>query len=114
MINEEYLKYILLNERVGEFGLRALSLTLKRSTKDNKGIPILKSLRIWEGEIEDEGIRTIHQFIIETNNSSLNLIELLNDNIASLECEFISRIFESSLPCNIQILTLVIKVLIIY
>jgi hypothetical protein len=87
MINEEYLKYILLNERVGEFGLRALLLTLKRSTKDNKGIPILKSLRILEVEIEDEGIRTIHQFKKETNNSSLNLIELLNDNIASLECE---------------------------
>ena len=52
MINEEYLKYILLNERVGEFTLRALSLTLKRSIKDNKGISILKSLRILEGEIE--------------------------------------------------------------
>ena len=52
MINEEYLKYILLNERVREFTLRALSLTLKRSIKDNKGISILKSLRILEGEIE--------------------------------------------------------------
>ena len=106
MINEEYLKYILLNERVGEFGLRALSLTLKRSTKDNKGISILKSLRILEVEIEDEGIRTIHQFIIETNNSLLNLIELLNDNIDLLGCEFISRIYEPSFPCNFKILTL--------
>ena len=61
-------------------------------------MPILKSLRICEREIGDEGIRTIHQFIIETNNLSLNLIELLNDNI--------SRIYEPSFPCNIKILTL--------
>ena len=84
---EEYLNYILLNERVWKFRVRVLSLTLKGCKKDNKGMPILKSLRICEREIGDEGIRTIHQFIIETNNSLLNLIELLNDNIASLECE---------------------------
>ena len=107
MIDEgDDLNEILLNERVGEFGARALALALKRCTKDDKGMPILKSLRIWEGEIGDEGMRAIHQFIIETNNSSLNLIELLNDNIGPLGCEFISRIFEPSLPCNIQILTL--------
>ena len=76
MIDEgDDLNEILLNERVGEFGARALALGLKRCTKDNKGMPILKSLRIWEGEIGDEGMRAIHQFIIETNNSSLNLIE---------------------------------------
>ena len=107
MIDEgDDLNEILLNERVGEFGARALALALKRCTKNEKGMPILKSLRIWEGEIGDEGMRAIHQFIIETNNSSLNLIELLNDNIGPLGCEFISRIFEPSLPCNIQILTL--------
>ena len=69
-------------------------------------MPILKSLRICEREIGDEGIRTIHQFIIETNNSLLNLIELLNDNIDLLGCEFISRIYEPSFPCNFKILTL--------
>jgi hypothetical protein len=103
---EEYLNYILLNERVWKFRVRVLSLTLKGCKKDNKGMPILKSLRICEREIGDEWIRTIHQFIIETNNSLLNLIELLNDNIDLLGCEFISRIYEPSFPCNFKILTL--------
>ena len=100
------LNEILVNDKIGEFGARALATGLKRSTKDDKGMPILKSLRIWEGDIGDEGVRAIHQFIIETNNSSLNLLEFLNCNIGPLGCEFISRIFEPSLPCNIQILTL--------
>ena len=69
-------------------------------------MPILKSLRIWEGELGDEGVRNIVKFIIETNNSSLKLIELLNCNIGPLGCEFISRIFEPSLPCSMEILTL--------
>jgi len=101
------LNEILLNDRVGEFGAKALALALRRCTKDEKGMPILKSLRIWEADIGDEGIREIvHKFIIETNNSSLNLIELLNDNIGPLGCEFIGRIFEPSLPCNLMMLTL--------
>ena len=34
------------------------------------------------------------------------MIELLNCNIGPLGCEFISRIFEPSLPCTMEILTL--------
>jgi Ran GTPase-activating protein (RanGAP) involved in mRNA processing and transport len=102
----EDLNEILVNDRIGEFGARALALALKRSTKGEKGMPILKSLRIWEGELGDEGVRNIVKFIIETNNSSLKLIEFLNCNIGPLGCEFISRIFEPSLPCSMEILTL--------
>ena len=43
-------------------------MALRRSTKGKKGMPILKSLRIWEGELGDEGVRNIVKFIIETNN----------------------------------------------
>ena len=100
------LNEILVNERIGEFGARALATALRRSTKGEKGMPILKSLRIWEGELGDEGVRDIVNFIIQTNNSSLKLIELLNCNIGPLGCEFISRIFEPSLPCTMEILTL--------
>ena len=102
----EDLNEILVNDRIGEFGARALATALRRSTKGEKGMPILKSLRIWEGELGDEGVRNIVKFIIETNNSSLKLIEFLNCNIGPLGCEFISRIFEPSLPCTMEILTL--------
>ena len=102
----EDLNEILVNERIGEFGARALATALRRSTKGEKGMPILKSLRIWEGELGDEGVRDIVNFIIQTNNSSLKLIEFLNCNIGPLGCEFISRIFEPSLPCTMEILTL--------
>lgn len=100
------LNEILVNERIGEFGARALATALRRSTKGEKGMPILKSLRIWEGELGDEGVRDIVNFIIQTNNSSLKLIEFLNCNIGPLGCEFVSRIFEPSLPCTMEILTL--------
>ena len=102
----EDLNEILVNDKIGEFGARALATALRRSTKGEKGMPILKSLRIWEGELGDEGVRNIVKFIIETNNSSLKLIEFLNCNIGPLGCEFISRIFEPSLPCSMEILTL--------
>ena len=102
----EELQEILINDKIGEFGARALSNALIRSTKGNKGFPTLKALRIWEGDISDEGTRAIQQFIVNTNNTSLSLIELLNCNIGPLGCEFISRCFEPSLPCKIQFLTL--------
>ena len=102
----EDLNEILISEKIGEFGARALSKALSNSTKDGKGFPILKALRIWEADIGDEGVRELHQFIINTNNASLSLMEFLNCNIGPLGCEFISRVFEPSLPGNIQYLTL--------
>ena len=100
------LNEIIVNDKLGEFGARALATALRLSTKEGKGMPILKSLRILEGELGDEGVRNLVKFIIETNNSSLKLIEFLNCDIGPLGCEFISRIFEPSLPCNMEILTL--------
>jgi Ran GTPase-activating protein (RanGAP) involved in mRNA processing and transport len=63
-------------------------------------------VRIWDGEIGDEGARAISNYITDTQNSSVGLIELLNSGIGPLGCEFISRMFEGSLPSNISILTL--------
>ena len=83
-----------------------LAIALRCSTKGEKGIPILKSLRILEGGLGDEGVRNLVKFLIETNNSSIRMIEFLNCNIKPLGCEFISRIFEPSLPCSLEILTL--------
>ena len=107
IMNEgEDLNEILVNEKLGELGARALAITLRCSTEGEKGVPILKTLRILEGELGDEGIRNLVKFLIETNNSSIKIMEFLNCNINPLGCEFISRIFEPSLPCSLETLTL--------
>lgn len=65
-----------------------------------------KSIRIWDGDIGDEGVRAIHQYIIDTNNPKVELIEFLNCGIGPLGCEFISRMLNPLLSTNISILTL--------
>ena len=102
----EDLNEIIVNEKLGEFGAKALAIALSCLKKGEKGESILKSLRILEGELGDEGVRNLVKSIIETNNSSIKLIEFLNCNIGPLGCEFISRIFEPSLPCSMEILNL--------
>jgi Ran GTPase-activating protein (RanGAP) involved in mRNA processing and transport len=63
-------------------------------------------VRIWDGDIGDEGCRAFQQFITDKRNSSVTILELLNCGIGPLGCEFISRMFEPSLPAKIGVLTL--------
>lgn len=63
-------------------------------------------MRIWDGDIGDEGVRAFYQFIIDTGNTSIQLVEFLNCEISVLGCEFISRIFDKERFCKINILTL--------
>jgi Ran GTPase-activating protein (RanGAP) involved in mRNA processing and transport len=70
------------------------------------GYKHLISLRVWDGDIGDEGVRAFYQFMIETGNTSLQLVEFLNCGIGVLGCEFISRIFDKERVCKINILTL--------
>ena len=50
IMNEgEDLNEILVNEKLGELGARALAIALRCSTEGEKGMPILKTLRILEG-----------------------------------------------------------------
>jgi hypothetical protein len=51
-------------------------------------------------------VRAFFQFIVDTKNTSVKLIEFLNCGIGALGCEFISRMFDPLLPTNIEILTL--------
>lgn len=71
-----------------------------------KGYDHCKSIRIWDGNLGDEGVRAFYQFIVDTNKASISLIELLNCNIGPLGCEFISRMFDMSLATKITILNL--------
>ena len=61
-------------------------------------------MRIWDGDIGDEGVRAFYQFMNDTGNTSIQLVEFMNCNIGVLGCEFISRIFSN--PNKISILTL--------
>ena len=63
-------------------------------------------MRIWDGDIGDEGVRAFCQFILDTDNTSIQLVELMNCNIGVLGCEFISRIFDKDRVNKISILTL--------
>jgi Ran GTPase-activating protein (RanGAP) involved in mRNA processing and transport len=51
-------------------------------------------------------MRSIQQYITDTYNSSVTIIELLNCGISPLGCEFVSRMFDTQLPSKISILTL--------
>ncbi len=66
----------------------------------------MQCLRIWDGDIGDQGARFLSLFVTDTRNSSLSILELLNCNIGPLGCVMISRMFEPSLPTKISYLTL--------
>lgn len=44
--------------------------------------------------------------MVDTNNSTLLLLELINCGVGTLGCEFISRLFDKERVCKINILTL--------
>jgi Ran GTPase-activating protein (RanGAP) involved in mRNA processing and transport len=63
-------------------------------------------LRIWDGDIGDEGVRAFYQFMVDSGNTSLLCLEMINCGVGVLGCEFISRIFDKERVCKITILTL--------
>lgn len=63
----------------------------------------LKKVRIWKGGIGDEGVRFISKFL--SIKYSLELIDLLDNGITPLGCEFIGRAMASPL-CNVKHLKL--------
>ena len=63
----------------------------------------LKKIRIWKGCIGDEGVRFISKFL--TIRYSLDLIDLLDNEITPLGCEFIGKAMSSPF-CNIKHLKL--------
>lgn len=48
-----------------------------------------RSIRLWKTGCEDEGVRSVCQYMEETN--SVIILELLDNNITPLGCEFIGR-----------------------
>lgn len=63
-----------------------------------------KSIRMWKACCEDEGVRAICSFVKICN--SVVILELLDNSITSLGCEFISKILHPSARTNILVLKL--------
>ena len=63
-------------------------------------------MRLWDADIGDEGVRAFCQFMLDTGNTSIQLVEMMNCGIGVLGCEFISRIFDKERANKISILTL--------
>jgi len=63
-----------------------------------------KSIRLWKTVCEDEGVRSICAFIKDAPN--LQVLELLDNDITRLGCEFLSKVLTPSAKLNIVMLKL--------
>jgi Ran GTPase-activating protein (RanGAP) involved in mRNA processing and transport len=50
----------------------------------------LKKLQLWKAEFGDEGVRVISKFILGTGNA-LEFLDLLDNQITQLGCEFLGK-----------------------
>ena len=74
---------ILVNERIGENGAKAIANGLRMANKGT-GYNHCQAIRIWDGDIGNEGVKAFYQFITDTNKTQIALLEFLNCNIEAL------------------------------
>jgi len=86
-------------EEMGWAGTRALMDSLRMVN-----YPHCVSIRFWKTYCEDEGVRAICQFL-EQGKPTL-FLELLDNRITHLGCEFISRSLHPKMNPTIQVLKL--------
>jgi Ran GTPase-activating protein (RanGAP) involved in mRNA processing and transport len=86
-------------DEIGWQGVKALMESLKQVDYQH-----CKSLRLWKTGCEDEGVRSIVDWLL--TNSSVEMLELLENKITPLGCDFISRILHPQSPSSITILKL--------
>jgi Leucine Rich repeat len=91
--NPGYLTEVVFWEYIGPDGIRALADALR----DTKYMHV-KSIRCWKSGTEDEGVRSICQYMRAT--STVLTLELMECLMTSLSCEFLGRLLspESSNP----------------
>jgi Ran GTPase-activating protein (RanGAP) involved in mRNA processing and transport len=63
-----------------------------------------KSIRFWKTNCEDEGVRSIGMYA--KNCPNLLILELLDNQITRLGCEFLSKILVPEAKLNLQVLKL--------
>lgn len=76
-------------DEIGWQGVKALMESLKAVDYQH-----CKSLRLWKTGCEDEGVRSITDWLI--TNSTVQFLELLDNKITPLGCDFISRVISPS------------------
>jgi len=70
------------------------------------GYKHLQSLRFWDANINDEGMSIIHEYMSETSNTSIALLECLNCMITPIGCSIITKLFDPTKLFSIKYLTL--------
>ena len=86
-------------EQLGWQGVRAVMDALKQVKYSHT-----KSIRLWKTMCEDEGVRALCEYVNIAPN--VLLIELLDNSITKLGCEFISRILSPKSASNVMYLKL--------
>jgi Ran GTPase-activating protein (RanGAP) involved in mRNA processing and transport len=86
-------------EQLGWQGTRAIFDALKAVKYSH-----CKSIRLWKTSCEDEGVRALCEYLKIAPN--VLLLELLDNQITKLGCEFISRIIRPEAKTNIMYLKL--------
>lgn len=79
-------------EELGWPGIKAITESLK-----TVGYNKLYSLRLWRSYIQDEGVRAICEFL--QGNVSMLCLELMDNKITPLGCEFLGRCMEPGPKC---------------
>lgn len=64
----------------------------------------LKSLRFWKCNIEDNGLRYICNYLMA--NKSVETLEIMDNNITALGCEFLGRVLKQEVDSQISTLKL--------
>ena len=62
------------------------------------------SIRLWNGHVQDEGLRVISNYIMKNRN--VEILELLDCEITPLGCEFLNRALIPKQGANLNILKL--------
>lgn len=88
-----------LYDHLGWQGVRAIFDALKQVKYGH-----CKTVRLWKTACEDEGIRSVCEYLRIAPN--VLLLELLNNNITKLGCEFISKVIHPDTKSNIMVLKL--------
>lgn len=70
------------------------------------GYKHLQSLRLWDANIGDEGVTVLLDYMCETSNTTIQLIECLNCNITAQGCITFSKLFDPLKIYSIKYLTL--------
>ena len=93
--------YLQLNlwDPIGWEGAKALGESLTAIKFDK-----LKTLRFWKCGIEDNGLRYICSYL--AINKSVEVLEILDNNITSLGCEFLGRVLKKEAESPITTLRL--------